>query len=266
MNSLVDKSCIFFLVKNDPIHLNRFEKCIDLLNENFLSKYPYPVVLGHENIDTHTLEYFKNKIKSVTYVYKPDFTLDRYSNEIRQQIPERFKGHWDENAFFSIGYRHMCHFFGGGIYSDPFFDNVKYLMRLDTDSYFNKPLQYDLFKQMEDQNLVYSTFRENTDFDYVCDGLFDCIKEFFTKEKMQCDLTDVKYNGTVETHLEISNLSEIRHSNYKKMFDYIDNTGNIYIKRWGDANLKYFGTKLFFRERSRFLENDNIGYTHGAPL
>ena len=264
MSNIIPNSCIFFLIKNDPIHLNRFVECIDLLNENFLKKYPYPVVLGHEGISPSVLDFYKNKILSKTYTYHINFNLDRYSNEIKQQIPEKFKGHWDEGAFFSMGYRHMCHFFGGGIYTDPYFSNVEYLMRLDTDSYFNTELPFDLFEHAHKNNLIYTTFRENEDLDYVCDGLFDCVKEFLMQNNLQTDFTDVKYNGTVETHIEISNFKQMRESKYLQMFNFIDNTGNIFIKRWGDANLKYFGTKLFFKDKSAFLENMDIGYSHGA--
>lgn len=261
---IIDKSCIFFLVKNDAHHLKRFELCLDLLNNNFLKKYPYPVVLGHEGIDNNILNYFKSRIISKTYFYKLNFNLNDYSKEIISKIPEKFKGHWDEHAFFSIGYRHMCRLFSGEIYKDSFFDNVNYLMRLDTDSFFNKELSFDLFKYMQDNDLIYATFRENKDLDYVCEGLFDCVKDFLNINNIDKELKCINYNGTVETHIEISNMKKIKNSDYMKMYDFIDKTGNIYIKRWGDANIKYFGMKLFFDKQSCFLEDKNIGYSHGA--
>ena len=61
-----------------------------------------------------------------------------YPQEILSQIPEKFKGHWDENAFFSMGYRHMCRFFSGEIFKHPIMENYDNYLRLDTDSFINK--------------------------------------------------------------------------------------------------------------------------------
>jgi hypothetical protein len=46
---------------------------------------------------------------------------------------------------------------------------------------------------------------------------------------------------------------------YKK----IDNSGGIYINRWGDAPIKYIGVNLFATQ-SKILPVDGFIYQHGA--
>ena len=119
---MVNKSVIFYLVNDNQIHLRRLYKSLDLLQENFLKKYPYPVVFGHEGLSQDVVDEIKKHAPTNHYFYNVKFKIPDYPKEIIDQIPEKFKGHWDDNAFFSIGYRHMCRFFAGDMYKHKFFE------------------------------------------------------------------------------------------------------------------------------------------------
>lgn len=258
---MVPKSCIFYLVNNNPIHLNRLRSSLECLKKNFLNEYPYTVVFGHENLDEQTKQFIKQCAPEKHYFYNITFKLPDYPESILKQIPERFKGHWDENAFFSLGYRHMCRLFSGDIYRHEFFSNVKYLLRIDCDSYFTDKLPYDIFAKMSETKSYYGTVGEGNDLDYVIEGLQDACKLFF-KDQYKSELT---YNRMFQTHFDLVDVQWIRNSNYMNFFDFIDKTGNIYIKRWGDAPIKYQGMKNVLNDNQIYIFND-LPYKHGGDL
>lgn len=257
-NNLVDKCIIFYLVNNNEIHLRRLFNSLKLLKQNFLDRYPYPVVLGVEEISDDIKVKIKNIINTQVYFYNIKFELPNYADNIKEKIPLKFKGHWDKSAFFSLGYRHMCRFFAGDIFNQPFFSNVKYFMRMDCDSYFTGPINEDLFLTMHNKNLKYITTGEEEDMDYVIEGLYSFCTNYFLNKK------NIKYNGMFKTHFEIIDFQWFKSGPYKQFFDEIDKTGNIYIKRWGDAPIRYQGINNLVVDKEIFTAN--IPYKHGGDI
>jgi len=258
---MIHKSCIFYLVNNNQIHLQRLKSSLQCLHENFLKKYPYPVVFGHENLDEDTKNSIREYAPKNHYFYNINFEIPNYSDDIRNKIPERFKGHWDENAFFSMGYRHMCRLFSGDIYKHDFFSNVKYLLRIDCDSYFTGNVSYDIFEEMHKSKAYYGTVGEEKDMDYVVEGLADASKDFF-KEKYR---SDIPYNGMFQTHFDLVDVEWIKASQYMDFYNFIEKTGNIYIKRWGDAPIKYQGMRNILDPKQIKIFSD-LPYRHGGDL
>jgi hypothetical protein len=257
---LVNKSVIFYLVNNNPIHLRRLENSLKLLNKNFLIKYPYSIVFGHEGIDPDTLNYFSSLVQSKTYNLTINFSIPNYPETIKEQIPEKFKGHWDPNAFFSLGYRHMCNFYAGDIFNYDFFSNVNYFMRMDCDSYFIDTVTYDPFSLLKQSNTIYGTTGIEEDMDYVIEGLSDFCRDFF-KEKYN---TNTKYNGMYKTHFEVLDFQWFKSSLYKDFYNSIKNTGNIFIKRWGDAPIRYQGVQNLLHESQ--IKILDLPYKHGGDV
>jgi hypothetical protein len=255
---IVPKSIIFYLINDNPIHINRLLKSLDLLKTNFLDEYPYPVVFGYETLSQHVVDTIKSKLTTPVYFLRVNFTLPNYSQSIREKIPERFKGHWDENASFSMGYRHMCRFFAGDMFNYDFFSNVKYFMRADCDSYFIGKVKQDPFAYMMKNNLIYGTLGEEEDMDYVIEGLPDACKLFF-KDKYN---TNAKYNGMYPTHFEIIDFQWFKSDSYRTFFNFIDTSGNIFIKRWGDAPIRYQGVKSLVPEDR--IVTFELPYKHGG--
>lgn len=256
--NLVPKSIIFYLANNNPIHLNRLFSSLHLLQKNFLNKFPYPVVIGYEDLDPFTLDRIKSLIKSEVIFFKIKFKIPDYPEEILNKIPEKFKGHWDENAFFSMGYRHMCRFFSGDIFNYDFFSNVNYFLRLDCDSYFVDSIEYDIFDFVKTHDIIYATVGErNNEMDYVIDGF-----KAFCKSYFGTNYKNNSINNTFDTHFELINFQWFKNSSYRDYFNLIDKTGNIFIKRWGDAPIKYQGVKNIIPEDKIHLFN--LPYKHGG--
>ena len=256
---MIPNSFIFYLVNNNVIHLKRLYDSLDCLNKNFLSTYPYTVVFGHEGLSEDTINEIKKHIHTPHHFYKLEFKIPNYTQHIVNQIPEKFKGHWDENAFFSMGYRHMCRFFAGEIFKDSFFDNVNYLLRIDCDSYFTGKIEKDIFKVMQDTKSVYASVGEDTDMDYVVEGLHDFCDNHFNVKR-----NDIRYNGMYQTHFELVDFKWFKMREYLDFYNKIDETGNIYIKRWGDAPIKYQGVnRLLSKDQIHMFE---LPYKHGGDL
>tara|TARA_R110002020_G_scaffold147848_1_gene323442 strand:+ start:2348 stop:3118 length:771 start_codon:yes stop_codon:yes gene_type:complete len=255
---IIPNSCIFYLVNEQEIHVKRLEDSLRCLKDNFLYEYPYPVVFGHEGLTSTTKARIKKSAPANHYFHKVDFTLPPYDEDIIQKIPEKFKGHWDENAFFSMGYRHMCRLFAGGLNKDSFFDKVKYIMRLDCDSYITDKITSDPFKVMADKEGIYGYVGEEEDMDYVVDGLFDLAEKIAPTDE------ELQYNKMYQTHFFIEDCEWFRTGPYMKFFDEVDKTGNIYIKRWGDAPIKYQGVMRLVPKDKRI--KFNLPYRHGGDF
>jgi len=257
---MIKNSCIFYLVNNSPIHLRRLYVSLDLLKANVLNKYPYPVVFGHEGLPQDVVDSIKQHAPENHFFYNVKFKVPDYSDDIKSQIPERFKGHWDESAFFSLGYRHMCRFFAGDLFIHTFFEKVKYIMRLDCDSYIHSPLTYDPFEIMSKGKYVYGYLGTETDMDYVIEGFNDACKTYF-KDKYDPST----YNLMYQTHFFVADVQYFKNSEYIKFFDYVDQTGNIYIKRWGDAVIQYQGITNTVNS-DQIYQFDDLAYRHGGDF
>ena len=257
---MVLNSCIYYLIYEHPIHIRRLESSLKLLSNNFLSKFPYPVVFGHEGISPETRILIEKALPAeIDYHFKRvDFNLPDYPEDILKKIPEKFRwdGMWDDNAFFSMGYRHMCRWFSGSMYLDEFFENVQYLMRLDCDSYILSEVLQDPFQTMVDKEAIYGYAGEFTDEDPVIEGLHDFCEKIAPVEK------EIQYNKAYETNLFIENCDWFRSSKWMNFFKAIDESGNIYIKRWGDAPIKYQGIQRLVSD-DKVIKID-IPYHHGG--
>jgi hypothetical protein len=152
----------------------------------------------------------------------------------------------------------MCRLYAGKIFELPILDNVQYLLRIDSDSYFYSEMPYDIFLAMKENDYLYASVGEEDDMDYVIEGLYDTAKTFFNNEKIKT----VQYNGMYKTHFDLTNLQWFK-KNYMDYYNYIDKTGNIFIKRWGDAPIKYIGVKMLVPENQIHMFTD-IPYKHGG--
>jgi len=186
------------------------------------------------------------------------FDLD-YSKDIIDQIPIKFKGHWDKTAFFSMGYRHMCRLYSGKIFELPIIKAAQYLLRIDSDSYFYDKMKYDPFAVMQEKDYLYASVGEGIDDDYVIEGLYETVKKY---QPNNPKIGELKYNGTFHTHFDLTNVQWFI-KNYMDYFNYIDKTGNIFIKRWGDAPIKYFGVNLLVPPEKIHMFTD-LPYRHGG--
>ncbi len=254
----MSKNCIVYLVRTSDKDLDSLNKSLELLDQNLL-RYTdkLDVIIFHEKSfeDGHYKERMspihngKIIFQEIEFPAPPEGTPEIFPHPIPEQVAMG-------NAGFSIGYRHMCWFFSGGLYDQPIMQNYKYYLRLDTDSYILTPLMYDIFDMMEKGGHKYGYIEQAVQQDNpaVIEGLHDFCwgaSSGLTEGKMYY------------TNFEIGEVEFFRVGLYYMFFKRIEANGGIYTKRWGDAPIKYIGVNLFMDPKWKKAVA-GFNYQHGA--
>ena len=250
------ENCIVYLVRTSEEDLTNLNKSLKLLDENLLKfSACTDVILFHEpsfagyRQKVHELENGNVIFQQITFPEPPEGTPEIFPHPIPEQVA---KG----NLGFSIGYRHMCWFFSGGMYEQVIMGNYKYYLRLDTDSYILTPLKYDLFEFMENGKFKYGYIEEAIQIDNpaVVEGLF---------EYTGATISGLEEGKMYYTNFEVGEVDFFAKGFYHMFFKRICAHGGIYTKRWGDAPIKYIGVNLFMFDKQATPIKGFV-YQHGA--
>ena len=255
MNALI----YLLRASNDDIEL--FHKSISLVKQNINdSLNDVDIIVIHEK---NMEKYYDKLNKQYPYLkfIEIEFSLpEHYSGkEVPKFFPHPTHGEgpvaWGHPGF-PMGYRHMCRFFSGEIFKLDELKKYEYVMRLDNDSFLLKPVSFDIFKYMKENNLDYGFIEPAVQIDNpkVVDGLWDTCQDYFGE--------DIPFeNGKMYyTNFEIMKLSWFR-DNYMEFYKHLDKHGGIMTKRWGDAPIRYVGLNMLPCKKHGFK---NIPYQHGA--
>ena len=267
------KNCITYLLRSSSDDINMINRSLSLLEINLLSKTKnYDVIIFHEN----NLGDLKNKINTNIELIFHEISIatPNYSDDIKSIIPEFFPHPTHGNGpiawghpGFTMGYRNMCRFFSGEFHKIKILKKYKYYLRLDTDSYILSPLNYDIFEYANNVNLIYGYCDPAIQIDNpkVVEGLKDFTKNYIYSNNTQTyfDINLIPEGKMFYTNFELGLVEWFTNSEYIKYYKEIDSSGNIYIKRWGDAPIKYLGVTLFC-DPSRVIPIRGFTYQHGA--
>lgn len=262
------KNCIVYLVRTSEKDVEMLNKSLRLLDENLL-KYTdaEDVIIFHEP----SFEKYKGEITSLNngrIVYQlvyfppvPPNTPEIFPHPNPDQIAMG-------NLGFSIGYRHMCWFFSGGLYKEPIMYSFKYYLRLDTDSYILSPLGYDIFEQMQSVGYKYGYIEDAVQKDdpAVIQGLWNFSERvctIFRQSLIVKPVHEIPEGQMYYTNFEVGDVEWFQSSAYSSFFKFIETNGGIYTKRWGDAPIKYLGINLFLENKYKLAIRGFI-YQHGA--
>lgn len=237
-----------------------FEKSIELLKLNFLKHNNYPIYVFNEDVDNIFFERlnleFDIKIKNIKIKFElPNFLKNK-------PVPESI--HVDGVPFpFTLGYRHMCRFYAGEMYKHEIVKDSDYYLRLDNDSFFISEVRYDIFSYMKNNNIIYGYNKITTDNPIVVENLWESAFEYSSKIKtIKKPIIDIKHPLIYYTNFEIAKTKWFLEKEYNDFYNFIDNLGGIYYKRWGDAAIKYLGIEMLLEDKYKHNFND-IDYRHG---
>jgi hypothetical protein len=267
------KNCITYLLRSTQEDIDMLNKSLSLLEINLLSKTKnYDVIIFHEN----NLGDLKNKINTNIKLIFHEVSIDppKYSDEINSLIPEFFPHPTHGNGpiayghkGFTMGYRNMCRFFSGTFHKLPILSNYEYYLRLDTDSYILTELNYDIFEFAKQTDLIYGYCEPAVQIDNpkVVEGLKEFSKNYIelNNVKTYIDVNTIPEGKMFYTNLELGKVDWFIKSEYINYFNTIDENGGIYIKRWGDAPIKYLGVNLFC-DPLKIIPLKGFTYQHGA--
>ncbi len=247
------KNCILYLVRTSEEDLENLNKSLSLVKENVLPNNPgVDILLFHEEdftfMKSRVVQLPNMRFQLVNFPTPPADAPEIFPHPLPEQVAMG-------NLGFTMGYRHMCHFFAGGMFDYPILQDYKYYMRLDTDSYILSPIEYDIFDMMEKGGYKYGFFEPGIQLDHpdVVEGLW----EFCWKETHDIPDRTMYYNN-----FEIGHIETFRTGLPYMFFKRIEAHGGIYTRRWGDACLRYLCVNLLMPKEWR-VDIRGFIYQHG---
>ena len=169
-----------------------------------------------------------------------------------------------------IGYRLMCRFWSKDIFRHPVIRNLKYIMRLDDDSYFPFKMEEDPFDVMEKENLEYG-YRAWFGDASLMHNLWPLSKAFLNKNPTHVDMNAYgiinggKYGGkAIYNNFFIAKPELWRQPLLKSYLQHlVDNHGFLKYKI-GDANVHAFIVTLAVnRTKSKHFK---FAYNHNCHI
>ena len=256
-------NCIIYLVRSSDKDIEEFNKSLSLLEENLLKYTDSTDVLVF--IEESFLEHMSKVKTNLDLKYKViEFKTPDYPKEIADNIPEFYPHPTHGNGpiewghpGFSMGYRHMCRMFSGEFYKLPIVQQYEYYIRLDTDSFIQTPLGYDIFKWAKENECWYGYVAPavQQDNEKVVEGLWDLVNEHYPN--------NIPDRWMYYTNWELGKVDWFLTSEYMALYNIIDKNGGIYTKRWGDAPIKFLGVNLFMPQK-HIQPVQGFTYQHGA--
>lgn len=189
----------------------------------------------------------------------------------------------EENPYYSrIGYRYMCRFWTHGIFQQPFMRNVTNYFRMDTDTYLVE-MNRDPFHELRRLRLGYLTSVVYQESARQTEGLWETFLRFAQKENIHprglvplsnhnddshsddsissmsvTDATRVLYDrgynlAYIYNNWEVSRVDLWRTPVYQRLTSYIDKSGGIFMRRWGDAHIRTLALHLLREKFAEFL-------------
>jgi len=221
-------------------------------NASWSTKYPIRIFFDDGDIGLFELEYIKSQFSNTFFHIFPaedpsNFTLDDETDldRIIEREDERGKATRD------LGYRRMCYWYSYMLWRHPALIDCKYIMRMDSDSVIWCKSDLDFFQIAEASNIDY-LYRVVQKVDDFSANLHDLANDFLVKSKMPCisAKTDIRslnqcnsksqnasgYNY-VFNNFFVAKASLFTNGTTSKLLSFLVDTKNIYLKRWGDANL-----------------------------
>jgi len=196
-----------------------------------------------------------------------EFNTPSHINE--SDIPKTFRGYAKSNVY--LGYRHMCRFFSGEVFKHPALAKYDYYWRLDDDSGYFCPVEYDVFKFMQKNSILYGWaiyFFEMP----VMSGqtLWETSLEYIEEKKIKVGsrFNDLKsiwgdyHRCHFWNNFEVLDLNFFRSKTYQDYYNYLDKKGGFYYNRWGDALVRTIALHMLLPDDTPIHHFGDIGYIH----
>lgn len=265
----MENAILFYLVRSSERDIKDLTISLLQLKKFFLNKYPYKVAFFIENdFKEEWIEHIKSLYDICEFV-NIEFSIPEHNNHLLSVIPKFFPHPTHSNGpdgwghpGFSLGYRHMCRFMSGEIYKNEYLKNYDWYWRIDTDSFFLDYINDDPFKTLKDNNLIYGYNNICEDHEKVVEGLYEAGEVY-----MMCNgiipKNKIEKPLMFYTNFEIANMKWFQNEGYLDLYNFIDNSGGIYLHRWGDAPIRYIGLMMLLEKEKMYDFSKDIQYKHG---
>lgn len=236
-----------------------------LLYRNFNTKYQYPVVVFHDDIQRITMSKLYGALNQ-SLGFTPQIKFEYLKFEMPEGVSDDPSLYNPPLTEFWMGYRHMCRFHSGEIYKHPALLQYDWYWRLDSDSFIMSQIDYDVFENMEKNGYEYAYLAEyQKESGHVVVGLWETTKKFIKDNqiipKSLYDKLDPTWIWMFYTNFEIAKFSFFRSKEYMSYYDCLDATKQMYYNRWGDAPIHWYGVHMFLPDSKIWCVKD-ICYQH----
>jgi hypothetical protein len=162
---------------------------------------------------------------------------------------------------FSLGYKHMCHFWAIDIFE--YLSDYQYVIRIDEDCYVDK-IDPALLEAIVEQEVKFAVpfICPVLDDPNVIVGLEKLLNDFFEQNNINphIEFTNIKAPNTNFMILDLQFFKQ--HDLVQKFLTQIENSHGIYSNRWGDAPI--WGIILYALSGINFYELRDVVYVHGS--
>jgi hypothetical protein len=284
------KSAILILTQNTIERKIYLKTSLYFLFRNFNARFKYPVIILHEgdydidSINEITISIRKDcrylidfvKIDDVDF-HVPDYIDINKMNKCIEATPVPY---WRNK-----NYRLMCNFWINNFIK--YCDKYDYIMRIDDDSIIEEPINTDIFKMIEEKDHNYMSNLIHVDcsicnygmkefFEKIMPDKLDKISELFMEhsldsnnphfalfKKLYYALNDKEYEGNsvnmampvmYYNNFFVTKTSIWKTPEIKEIIKNINESGNIFYCRWGDAPLQTIIMKLYDNNRMTKLD------------
>ena len=267
------------------LHGGRWHKffvreCLPRLQEYFLRCYHYPVRIFHEGIAPVEMQDIRSSVRGASSVHFENVAplWKTLPHNLSEATLQTWMQEGSQRKFQGRGYRLMCRFWAGIVWTLPSLDRYEYYWRLDTDSILTRPVSIDPFQFLVSSRCQYGYNRLKGENPYVLTGLWDA----YQKWEQSFNLTpsarkavreialdgDGQYWGPMYyNNFELGSFSMKRDVVYQSFFRFVDQNApfGIFRYRWGDAPLHTLGVLATLEGRHMCnVTQKLIGYRHAV--
>jgi len=258
----MNKNVICYLSKSDDKTINNLKISLYQLYNNY--KY-----INYCDIKVFVeYEFPKDIVNEIQKLYK-NLSFEFIELKCSDYFDNKMLEFEDGRDEFKIGYRHMCQLFFSEIFS--IIKDYEWYMRLDTDSFIESNINYDLFDYLSQHNKVYGYTAELAEWPPVVIGLGEFFINLVRKHNLNKTFFDKliendRYNlRQIYNNFEIIKVSYIQSEFVRFLIKEVNKTGNIYKKRWGDSPLRTFILSLTV-DNSKIHKFNDFDYIHDAYI
>ena len=248
------RAAIYYLVQ-----VNRTQMIMNSLRTidyYFNNKFRYPVIIFYEDdLLLDQRDQIRRSTRSDVYFQNVQFNTPSFI------LPEPWS-RLNTSCHYRIGYKHMCRFQSKTLYDQPIMRFLDYSWRLDDDSLILSAINYDIFKYMSDNDIIYGYVFITQDRERCISGLWDATRRYIANNSIQTHFFDTWTEGDIYyNNFELSAMILWYSKEYQNYIDMVDKTGGMYYHRWGDAPIKSIAVSMFVPEDKTHCFLD-FGYKH----
>lgn len=265
------KAAFLYLLHKEQVSMLR--SSLILLRENYLGRFPAPVVVFYDPGLTQS-ELSKTK-KLVPEGLQCFFVLVENFFEFPSGYNQSALSQKPRSNREYPSYNHMIRFWWRTVFHHPLVRQLDYFCRLDTDSFILSPIGYDIFRFMELNGKSYGYRALLNDAPEFTEGLFDFLADYrkrFGKTKNfkknavwipKAHDRDSHGPKLFFTNFEVVDVQRfIKDQGIMQFIEEVDATHAIYLKRWGDAPLRYYQVSWYMDLARDVFQFCDFDYFH----